>query len=132
MPAGPLTRAIRPPVDAAKKLPSVSFAVSWLVPFSPIQVAAQLCQFGIPELLVIANPVEHFLEPPGLKPVDAHAALSPLAHQSRRPQHREVLRNGWLADTKGRPQVTRRTLSCGQQVENPAPRCIRDHMKNVR
>src|SRR6266487_5967502 len=97
--AGPLARAIHPPEDAARKLPSVSFAVSCslLVPFFPIEVATQLFEFQIPELLVVANPIKHFLKPLGFQPVDAHSALRPVAHKSRRPQDREVLGNRRLA-----------------------------------
>src|SRR5258708_3601514 len=43
-----------------------------------------------------------------------------------------MLGNGRLADTEWCAEFSRWAFPRGKQIENTAPRCIRDHMKNVR
>src|SRR5258706_4606043 len=132
-PGSRLAPAIRLLVDAERKPPSVWRAVSssLLGPLSPIQIPTQFLKLQIPELFVVANPVKYFLKASGLQSVNTHTTFFPMADKSRRPQHGQVLRDSRLADTEGCTQVARRQLSCHEQVENAAPCCIRNHMKNI-
>ena len=84
-----------------------------------IEIPAQLFELQVPELFVMPNPAEHLLKARRLQAVNAHAALLPVAHESRFPQHGQVFGDLWLAELEPRGNLPHRARALAQQFDNP-------------